>query len=129
MAGKAPSQRQLRVGELIRHELAGIFARGETGDPALDGMGVTVLEVAVSPDLRIATAYVRPFAKGTGDTLLKALDRSRKYLRGLVSPRLQLRFVPELRFRLDTALDYAAHVDDLLKNPTVRRDLEKDPEG
>ncbi len=85
--------------------------------------------MAVSPDLRIATAYVRPFAKGTGDTLLKALDRSRKYLRGLVSPRLQLRFVPELRFRLDTALDYAAHVDDLLKNPTVRRDLEKDPEG
>src|SRR5687767_694879 len=128
MAGRAPSQRQLRVGELIRHELAGIFARGETGDPALDGMGVTVLEVAVSPDLRIATAYVRPFAKGTGDTLLKALDRSRKYLRGLVSPRLQLRFVPELRFRLDTALDYAAHVDDLLKNPAVRRDLEKDSE-
>src|SRR5687767_15531481 len=89
MAGRAPSQRQLRVGELIRHELAAVFARGETGDPTLDRMGVTVLEVAVSPDLRIATAYVRPFLKGGGRELLATIDRNRKYIRGLISPRLK----------------------------------------
>lgn len=129
MSANAPSQRQLRVGELIRHELAGVFARGETGDPALERMGVTVLEVAVSPDLRTATAYVRPFAKGSGTELLTAIERNRKYIRGLISPRLQMKFMPELRFRLDTTFDYAAHVDDLLQDPLVRRDLEKDTKG
>jgi ribosome-binding factor A len=126
MSSNAPSQRQLRVGELIRHELAGVFARGETGDPALERLGVTILEVAVSPDLRIATAYVRPFAQGTGEQLLKAIERNRKYIRGLISPRLRMRFMPELRFRLDATLDYASHVDELLQDPSVRRDLEKD---
>ena len=126
MSSRAPSQRQLRVGELIRHELAGVFTRGETGDPALERIGVTVVEVAVSPDLRIATAYVRPFAHGTGEELLKAIERNRKYIRGLISPRLRMKFMPELRFRLDTTIDYAAHVDELLQDPSVRRDLEKD---
>ena len=129
MSANAPSQRQLRVGELIRHELAGIFARGETGDPLLERMGVTILEVAVSPDLRIATAYVRPFAKGAGEEMLAAIERNRKYIRGLISPRLRMKFMPELRFRLDTTLDYAAHVDELLQDPSVRRDLEKDRES
>jgi ribosome-binding factor A len=126
MSSRAPSQRQLRVGELIRHELAGVFTRGETGDPALERIGVTVVEVAVSPDLRIATAYVRPFAHGTGEELLKAIERNRKYIRGLISPRLRMKFMPELRFRLDTTIDYAAHVDELLQDPSVRRDLEKE---
>jgi ribosome-binding factor A len=129
MSTNVPTQRQLRVGELIRHELAGVFARGETGDPALERMGVTVLEVAVSPDLRIATAYVRPFAQGTGEELLSAIERNRRYIRGLISPRLRMKFMPELRFRLDNALDYAAHVDELLQAPTVRRDLEKNQKG
>jgi ribosome-binding factor A len=129
MSSRAPSQRQLRVGELIRHELAAVFARGETGDPALDRMGVTVLEVAVSPDLRIATAYVRPFLKGGGRELLATIDRNRKYIRGLISPRLKMKFMPELRFKLDTTIDYAAHVDELLQDPIVRRDLEKDAKG
>jgi ribosome-binding factor A len=126
MSSRAPSQRQLRVGELIRHELAGVFTRGETGDPALERIGVTVVEVAVSPDLRIATAYVRPFAHGTGEELLKAIERNCKYIRGLISPRLRMKFMPELHFRLDTTIDYAAHVDELLQDPSVRRDLEKD---
>jgi ribosome-binding factor A len=126
MSSRAPSQRQLRVGELIRHELAGVFTRGETGDPALERIGVTVVEVAVSPDLRIATAYMRPFAHGTGEELLKAIERNRKYIRGLISPRLRMKFMPELRFRLDTTIDYAAHVDELLQDPSVRRDLEKE---
>jgi ribosome-binding factor A len=129
MSSHAPSQRQLRVGELIRHELAALFARGETGDPALDRIGVTVLEVAVSPDLRIATAYVRPFLQGAGQELLAAMERNKKYIRGLISPRLNVKFMPELRFKLDTTLDYAAHVDELLQNPAVRRDLEKDGKG
>src|SRR5688500_13502766 len=129
MSANAPRQRQLRVGELIRHELAGVFARGETGDPVLERMGVTVHEVAVSPDLRIATAYVRPFAKATGEEMLAAVERNRKYIRGLISPRLRMRFMPELRFRLDTTLDYASHVDELLQDPSVRRDLEKDKES
>jgi ribosome-binding factor A len=128
MPSHAPSQRQLRVGETIRHELAQIFARGETGDPALDRIGVTVLEVSVSPDLRIATAYVRPFAAGAGNELIAAIERNRRYIRGLISPRLRMKFMPELRFRLDTTLDYAAHVDELLQDPSVRRDLGKDQE-
>jgi len=126
MSSHAPSQRQLRVGELIRHELAALFARGETGDPALDRIGVTVLEVAVSPDLRIVTAYVRPFQQGAGQELLAAMERNKKYIRGLISPRLNMKFMPELRFKLDTTIDYAAHVDELLQIPAVRRDLEKD---
>jgi ribosome-binding factor A len=129
MSSSAPSQRQLRVGELIRHELADVFARGETGDPALERIGVTVLEVAVSPDLRIATAYVRPFAKDSGGEMLAAIERNGRYIRGLISPRLRMKFMPQLRFRLDTSLDYAAHVDELLQDPSVRRDLEKGDKG
>jgi ribosome-binding factor A len=129
MASSAPTQRQLRVGELIRHELASVFSRGETGDPTLERMGVTILEVAVSPDLRIATAYVRPFTGGSGQELLAALDRNRKYIRGLITPRLRMKFMPELRFRLDRALDYAAHIDELLRDPSVKRDLPKDGES
>ena len=122
MSGSAPSQRQLRVGELIRHALADVFSRGETGDPVVERLGVTVLEVAVSPDMRIATVYVRPFMQAGGDELVAALDRHRRYLRGLVTPMLKMKFMPELRFRLDTSLDYAAHVDELLSRPDVRRD-------
>jgi ribosome-binding factor A len=122
MSGSAPSQRQLRVGELIRHALAEVFSRGETGDPVVERLGVTVLQVAVSPDMRIATVYVRPFMQAGGDDLIAALERHRRYLRGRVTPMLKMKFMPELRFRLDTSLDYAAHVDELLSRPDVRRD-------
>ena len=122
MSGSAPSQRQLRVGELIRHALAEVFSRGETGDPVVERLGVTVLQVAVSPDMRIATVYVRPFKPAGGDDLIAALERHRRYLRGRVTPMLKMKFMPELRFRLDTSLDYAAHVDELLSRPDVRRD-------
>ena len=122
MSGSAPSQRQLRVGELIRHALAEVFSRGETGDPVVERLGVTVLQVAVSPDMRIATVYVRPFMQASGDDLIAALERHRRYLRGRVTPMLKMKFMPELRFRLDTSLDYAAHVDELLSRPDVRRD-------
>ena len=120
---KSPSQRQLRAGELIRHALAEVFLRGETGDPALDAMGVTVLEVVMSPDLRLATAYVRPLEAQREDELLKLLERHRRHIRGLITPRLQMRFMPDIRFRIDTALAYAEKIDRLLHDPQVARDL------
>ncbi|HUF44977.1 MAG TPA: 30S ribosome-binding factor RbfA [Aestuariivirgaceae bacterium] len=123
-ARSVPSQRQLRVGELVRHELAAIFSRGEVVDPAVERAGVTVTQVEMSPDLRLATAYVRPFGGGVGgEALVKALERHRRFIRGRLSPRLGLKFMPNLRFRLDTAADYAEYIDRLLKDPQVARDL------
>jgi len=120
---KPPSQRQLRAGELIRHALADIFLRGEVGDPTLESMGVTVLEVQMSPDLRLATAYVRPLVPQRGEELLKVLERHRRHIRGLVTPRVDMRYMPEIRFRIDTALDYAEKIDRILRDPAVARDL------
>ena len=122
----APSQRMLRAGELIRHALAGIFARGETGDPEFDKYGVSVVEVQMSPDLKIATAYVRPLILGQEQKLLFACTRNQSYMRGLIAKRVAMKFMPQLRFRIDTALEYAAKIDDLLKKPEVARDLKKD---
>lgn len=119
----APTQRQLRVGELIRHELAAIFSRGEVADPAIERAGVTVMEVEMSPDLRVATVYVRPFQADSGERLIEALGRHRRYIRGLLAPRLTLKFMPEVRFRRDTAADYAERIDRLLKEPQVARDI------
>lgn len=124
MPRSAPSQRQLRAGELVRHALAEVFVRGETNDPVIERTGVTVVEVAMSPDLRIADIYVRPFLTGERDELLAALERGRRHIRGLISPRLSMKFMPELRFRLDTAPDYARRVDEVLSDPAVRRDLD-----
>jgi ribosome-binding factor A len=122
-SSNAPSQRQLRAGELIRHALAEILLRGEVGDPELDRLKVGVHEVAMSPDLRIATVYVRPLLDGRNDLALKTLARHARYMRGLLAPRLDMKFMPELRFRIDTALDYADKIDRLLKDPAVARDL------
>lgn len=126
MPGNAPSQRMLRAGELIRHALAGIFARGETGDPEFDKYGVSVVEVQMSPDLKIATAYVRPLILGQEQKLLFACTRNQSYMRGLIAKRVAMKFMPQLRFRVDTALEYAAKIDDLLKKPEVARDLKND---
>lgn len=123
-----PSQRQLRAGELIRHALAEIFLRGETGDPELEKLQPSVIEVAMSPDLRIATAYVRPLVDGQGEVLLRALDRNKRYIRGLVAPKVDMKFMPEIRYKIDTALDYAEKIDRLLKDPAVARDLGPDKE-
>ena len=120
-----PSQRQLRAGELIRHALADILMRGETGDPELEHPQGSVHEVQVSPDLKIATAYVSSLLTGQDEALLAALNRNRKYIRGLLAPRIEMKFMPELRFRTDTALDYASKIDELLHRPEVARDLKK----
>lgn len=122
----APSQRQLRVGELIRHELASILARGDLSDPAVDWPAITVTEVRMSPDLRHANCYVRSFRQGADATLVKSLERNRRQLRGLLAPRLDLRFMPDLRFEIDTAGDYASRIDALLRDPAVARDLNRD---
>jgi ribosome-binding factor A len=123
--GSAPSQRQLRAGELIRHALAEIFLRGESGDPDLERLNPTVVEVQMSPDLKIANAFVRTLLPNKEKALLEALNRNRRYIRGLVAPKLEMKFTPEIRYRVDTALDYAGKIDELLRSPEVARDLDK----
>ena len=122
-ASGAPSQRQLRVGELIRHTLAEILQRGEVHDPALEGMVVTVPEVRMTPDLRLATVFVMSLGGKGAETLLATLERHRKFLRGEVSHRVDLRFAPDLRFRLDESFAEGEHIDALLRRPDVKRDL------
>lgn len=123
---KGPSQRQLRVGELIRHELSALFMRGDVIDPVIETSGVTVLEVTTSPDLKIATAYVRPFQpEGDPDALIEALNRNRRFIRGELAPKLELKYMPEFRFRIDTASDYASRIDALMADPRVARDLDE----
>ncbi len=123
-AGRAPSQRQLRVGELVRHALADVFQQGTVHDPALEGMVVTVPEVRMTPDLRLATAFVLPLGGKGADTLLATLDRHRKFLRGEVAHRVNLRFAPDLRFRLDESFEAGERIDSLLRSPDVKRDID-----
>ncbi len=128
-AAKGPSQRQLRVGELIRHELSALFMRGDVMDPVIEKTGVTVLEVATTPDLGTATAYIRPFQpSGDGEALVEALMRNRKFIRGELTPKLQMKFMPEIKFRIDNSLDYASSIDALLADPKVKADLGPDRE-
>lgn len=125
-AAKGPSQRQLRVGEEIRHILAELLMRGEIHDEVLARHTVTVPEVRISPDLRLATAYVMPLGGKDIEAVVEALMRHRKYLRGEISHRLSLKFAPELRFRADESFAEAERVERLLASEAVRRDVEKD---
>ena len=122
-SARGPTQRQLRVGELIRHTLADILQRGEVHDPDLEGILVTVPEVRMTPDLRLATVFVVPLGGKGVDVVIPALERNRKFLRGEVSHRIDLRFAPDLRFRLDKSFDEGEHIDALLRRPEVKRDL------
>lgn len=121
--GSQPSQRQLRVGEVVRHALSEIFIRARTNDPVLEDTGVTVVEVSMSPDLKQAVAYVRPLMVGREDDMMAGLKRNTKYLRKLLAPYLDLKFMPQVRFELDTASDHARRIDDILHDPKVQRDL------
>jgi ribosome-binding factor A len=123
-AAAGPSQRQLRVGELVRHALAEVLTRGDFSDPALGKTLITVPEVRMSPDLKIATCYVMPLGGKDEKTVLAVLDANAKPLRGEVGRRLDLKFTPELRFRLDTSFDEGARIDALLRSPDVARDLD-----
>lgn len=124
-AASGPSQRQLRVGELVRHALAEILQRGELPDPALAKTVITIPEVRMTPDLKLATAYVMPLGGKNAEGVVGALEKNRKYLRGELGRRVELRSVPELRFRVDTSFDAGARIDALLDSPEVRRDVEK----
>ncbi|HSM18810.1 MAG TPA: 30S ribosome-binding factor RbfA, partial [Hyphomicrobiales bacterium] len=123
---KAPSQRQLRVGEVIRHALAEILSRGEVQDPDLKGLTVTVPEVRVSPDLKVATAYVMPLGGARQEEAVAALSRHVRFLRGEVAHKVSLTFMPELRFRLDTTFAESDRIEQLLRSPEVARDLRHD---
>jgi ribosome-binding factor A len=119
----APGQRGLRVGELIRHALAEILQRGDIHDPAFDGVIVTVPEVRMTPDLKSATVFVVPLGGKGGDEILAAFERNAKFLRGEIAHRINLRYAPTLRFRLDQSFDEGERVDALLRRPEVKRDL------
>ncbi len=120
----APSQRALRAGELVRHALAEILARGEVHDPVIETHLITVAEVQMSPDLRFATIYVMPLGGPGEQAVLAALDRNKRFLRGEIARRVNLKFAPDIRFRIDERFDEAQRIDDLLRSPTVARDLE-----
>jgi ribosome-binding factor A len=117
------TQRQLRVGELIRHELATILARGRINDPDLDGSIVTIPEVRLSPDLKIATVYVMPLGGKRGPEIVKALARNARFIKGDLGKAMRdMRTIPDLRFRFDEMFDEAARIDRLLDDPRVTRD-------
>ncbi len=121
---KGPTQRQLRVSEEIRHVLSAVFLRGEFRDPELAGAQVTVTEVRISPDLKNATAFVARLGRTDIQALLPALKRAAPFLRTQVAHEMRLRVAPMLSFQPDTTLDYAMHVDALLRRPEVARDLD-----
>jgi len=122
-----PSQRQLRVGEQVRHALSDLLQRGDVRDDALESTVISVSEVRMSPDLKIATAFVSPLSAGDDAAVVEALNRNARFIRGRMSPALkQMKYMPEFRFRLDTSYDNMARIDELLKSPEVRRDLDKE---
>jgi ribosome-binding factor A len=121
-----PSQRGLRVGELIRHALAEMLARGDVHDPVLEGHLVTIPEVRMTADLRLATIYVVPMGGRDVKDVLEALDRNKRYIRGEISHRVNLKFAPEIRFRADERFDEAERIEKLLRTPAVQRDLKSE---
>jgi len=120
-----PSQRQLRVGEVIRHALAEMLARGEIHDEVLATHVVTVPEVRMSPDLRLATVYVMPLGGADVKPVLAALERNRRFIRGEIAHAVNLKFAPDVRFLADETFDEARRNDEILRSPKVARDLGK----
>ena len=128
-SGQGPSQRQLRVGELIRRTLADVLNRAEIHDPELNAMSITVGEVSCSTDLKVATVYVMPLMGGASvDEAIAALARNKPELRRRLSSELTLKYAPDLRFRADETFDRLDETRRLFSNPTVQRDLEKPDE-
>jgi ribosome-binding factor A len=123
--GPGPSQRQLRVGELIRRSLSEVLARGDVHDPDLNRLSITVGEVRTSPDLRVATAYVLPLGGQGREDVLKLLARNKGELRRIISKKLALKFAPDLRFQLDETFDRMDDTRRMLQQDAVRRDLEE----
>src|SRR6201995_504486 len=123
------SQRQLRGGEAVLHAVADILAHGRAHDADLEGHIITVPEVRMSPDLKLATIYVMPLGGRDTDIVIAALDRNKKFLRGEIARRVNLKFAPDLRFRTDERFDEAERIEKLLRTPAVQKDLEQDPDA
>jgi len=125
LPAKAPSQRMLRVGELIRHKIAEMLSRGEIHDDVLASHVITIPEVRLSPDLKLATVYVMPLGGNDVKPVIEALTRNKKYIRAEVAHTLNLRYAPDLRFREDETFEEATRIDRLLDSEKVRRDTGK----
>src|ERR1700739_1309810 len=123
------SQRQLRVGELIRHELAALLSRGDIHDPVIEQHMITVPEVRMSPDLRLATIYIMPLGGRDEEDVIAALERNKRFVRGEIARRVNLKFAPEIRFRIDERFDEAERIEKLLRTPVVQRALESEDES
>lgn len=121
--GGQPSQRMLRVAELIRHAVSELLARGEIHDPLLQNRVVTVADVKMSPDLKLATVSVVALGGKDSDKMLAALERNRKFLRGVVAQKINMKFAPDIRFRIDKGFDMGAEIDALLRSPKVAQDI------
>lgn len=123
---RGPNHRLLRVGENIRHALSDILSRGEIQDPALDGVSITVTEVRCSPDLRNATIFVMPLGGVNEEDVVEGLNRCGKYIRGQLSRMVSMKYLPRLKFTTDASFGEADHIQKLLNDPRVSRDLQKE---
>jgi len=125
----APSQRMLRVGEQVRAAITQVLQRGEVRDPVIEKTVIAISEVRMSPDLKIATAYVTPLGVPNHAEVIEALNRNAKYIRGRLGPQLrQMKYMPDVRFRDDTSFDNYKKIDELLRSPEVSRDLDQSSE-
>ena len=124
-SGPGPSQRQLRAGELVRHAMAEILVRGDVHDPVIETHLITIPEVRMTGDLRLATIYVMPLGGHDTAKVLEALERNKRYLRGEIARRVNLKFAPDIRFRIDERFAEATRIEKLLRSPSVSRDLHK----
>ena len=128
-ASSGPSQRMLRVGEQVRHALSDLLQRGEVRDDLIERTVISISEVRMSPDLKVATAFVAPLGAPDDGAVVDALNHHARFIRGRMSPALkQMKYMPEFRFRLDTSYDNFARIDQLLRSPEVARDLHHDDE-
>jgi ribosome-binding factor A len=119
-----PSQRQLRVGELVRNALAEMLARGDVHDPVIEEHLITVPEVQMAADLRLATIYVMPLGGRDTEAVMAALERNKRYLRREIARHVNLKFAPDIRFRIDERFEEAERIEKLLRTPAVQRDLD-----
>src|SRR6266498_2386588 len=124
-----PSQRQLRVAELVRHALADMLTRGAVHDPVVQSHLITVPEVRMTADLQLATIYVVPLGGRDEKAVLAALERNKRFLRGEVARRVNLKFAPDIRFRIDERFNEVERIEKLLRSPQVRRDLDSEDRG
>ena len=120
-----PSQRQLRIGEIVRHKLAEMLARGDIHDDVIASHVITIPEVRLSSDLKLATAYVITLGDSDTDAVIEALNRNKRYIRAEVAQAVNLKFAPDIRFRRDETFEEASRIDQLLASAKVRQDVEK----